>query len=277
MANVNGSEQAELTIENLESQIQSLIDEQKQLNKRVSSLQRRNLKLEELNILKDEFIAIASHQLRTPATAVKQYIELVLSGYSDELTENQKLFLDKANDSNNRQLRIIDDLLQIARIDSSTFKLKTEMINLRELMDKIVVEARDKIINKHQNLDYKGPAKDIFIKGDPDRLTMLYENLIENAANYSPAESSIEVCLKKTAQGAVTEVIDSGVGIDRSDFSKLFQKFSRIPNPLSVEVGGTGLGLYWALKVAKLHGGIIDVKSSLGKGSTFKVTLPIEN
>jgi len=262
-------------IKELEELIENLISEQRALNRRVSSLQRRNLRLEELNTLKDEFIAVASHQLRTPATGVKQYIGLLLEGYADPLTPSQRLFLENAEESNDRQLQIIDDLLQVARIDSESFKLSMTKVDLKSIVDESLKGLRDKIKNHKQKVEYIEPSKKIMIKGDGERLRMMFENLIDNAINYSSPDKKI--CVKVSANKGLAkiEIKDEGVGISRQDFPKLFQKFSRIPNPLSVEVGGTGLGLYWALKVAKLHGGNIEVKSHLNQGSTFTVTLPL--
>jgi signal transduction histidine kinase len=104
---------------------------------------------------------------------------------------------------------------------------------------------------------------------------MVFENLIENASNYSPEDTTIEVKVRGTQDKVVVDVQDHGVGIPKQDFNRLFQKFSRIPNDLSVEAGGTGLGLYWAQKMIKLHGGEIKVRSKLNEGSIFTVILPL--
>jgi two-component system, OmpR family, phosphate regulon sensor histidine kinase PhoR len=262
-------------IEQLESQIKLLINEQRALNRRVASLQRRNIRLQELNDLKDEFIAVASHQLRTPATGVKQYIGLLLEGYADPISPSQKLFLQKAEDSNNRQLQIIDDLLQVARVDSESFKLNISKVDINHILQLTVEELREKISKKRQSVFYVRPRRKIYAKGDSDRLRMVFENLIENASNYSPDDTTIEVRIRNTKDKVIIEIRDQGVGINRQDFPKLFQKFSRIPNQLSVEAGGTGLGLYWAYKIVQLHSGDIKVKSKLGEGTTFTVVLPI--
>jgi signal transduction histidine kinase len=259
----------------LEARILQLMTEQRALNRRATKLQRRNLRLEELNRIKDEFIAVASHQLRTPATGVKQYIGLLLEGYADPLTESQLLFLEKANESNNRQLRIIDDLLQVARIDSESFKLQLSEIGVRKVLREVGDDLHEKITERNQEITYDVPKKIIPIKADSERLRMVFENLIDNASNYSPPNSEIKVVLRASKGWAYVDIIDKGVGIDRRDFPKLFQKFSRIPNALSVERGGTGLGLYWAYKICQLHGGDIRIKSKLGVGSIFTVVLPI--
>ncbi len=272
--NIGNADQQRRDMDELRSQIERLIVEQKTLNRRATTLQRRNVQLQELNRIKDEFIAVASHQLRTPATGVKQYLGLLLEGYADPLSKNQKMFLQKADDSNNRQLRIIDDLLQVARIDSETFRLDVSKLDLGQLVYEVIGDMKNKIKRKKQKVIYAPPKKKIMIRGDIDRLRMVIENIIDNAINYSDQNKSISVSVKRQKEVVVVEIKDEGVGIDRSDFPKLFQKFSRIPNPLSVEVGGTGLGLYWASKIARLHNGTIRVKSKVGEGSTFSVILP---
>lgn len=262
-------------IRELEAQVDRLMIEQRSLNRRAASLQRRNLRLEELNKLKDEFIAVASHQLRTPATAVKQYLGLLLEGYSEPLADSQRLFLERAFESNERQLNIVDDLLQIARIDSESFSLKLSRTWLRDIIRQAAQELDDKLAKKQQTIAYSFPKKKIPVLADPQRLMMVFENLIDNAINYSPEHTVVRVHLHASKGYALIDFTDRGVGIDRRDFPKLFQKFSRIPNPLSVEVGGTGLGLYWAYKIVQLHGGDIKVKSKLGEGTTFTVIFPI--
>lgn len=261
-------------ISQLEEQIERLVIEQRSINRRAASLQRRNLRLEELNRLKDEFIAVASHQLRTPATAVKQYLGLLLEGYADPLSDSQKLFLERAFESNERQLNIVDDLLQIARIDSESFRLKLSRIELRKVVREAASELEDKLAKRDQKIVYKIPKRKYPVNGDAERLLMVFENLIDNASNYSPSGTTISVDIHFSKGFTLVDIHDQGVGIDRRDYPKLFQKFSRIPNPLSVEVGGTGLGLYWAYKIVRLHGGDIQVRSKLGEGSTFTVVLP---
>ncbi len=260
--------------EELLYELDVLRTEQQELSKRASQLERSNLRLAELSQSKDEFIAIASHQLRTPATGVKQYIALLLEGYTEPLTPSQILFLQKANQSNDRQLQIIDDLLQVARIDSSSFRLKTERADISELVNYTLSELHEKAESRRQELIFKPPKIKVEALVDIAKFRMVIENLVENAINYSDEGKSIAIKLHRNDDFVVVSVEDQGVGIDSEDLPKLFQKFSRVPNLLSVEVGGTGLGLYWADKIVKLHGGNIEVRSKAGKGSTFIVKIP---
>ncbi|MBX4199330.1 HAMP domain-containing histidine kinase [Candidatus Saccharibacteria bacterium] len=263
-------------VKQLQKEVAALRSEQRKLNKTALELIKRNALLAELNISKDEFIAIASHQLRTPASAVKQYIDLLIEGYAQPLTPEQQGFLQKAKQSNNRQLRIIDDLLQVARIDSESFKLNVETLQIRKIIKDVAEELREKIEAKNQNITYELPKKTIPVDADSSRLKMVFENIIDNASKYSPADSMIQITLRASQGYAMIDIKDQGVGIERKDFPKLFQKFSRLPNTSSIEVSGSGLGLYWVKKILQLHGGDISVKSKLGVGSTFTVKLPIK-
>lgn len=262
-------------IDELESQIEALLREQKSLNRRVTILQRRNLQLQEFNRMKDEFIAVASHQLRTPATGVKQYLSLLLEGYADPITESQKTFLEKAQESNDRQLTIIDDLLEVARVDSDSFTLHLKALEIRKIIREVVEELQSKLEHRHQRITYRLPKKTIPVLGDAEKLRMVFDNLIDNASNYSRKNSEICITLRSAKGFSYIDIRDQGVGISPKDMPRLFQKFSRIHNPLSIKVGGTGLGLYWAQRIVKFHGGEISVSSKPGEGSTFTVMLPI--
>jgi two-component system phosphate regulon sensor histidine kinase PhoR len=258
----------------LEQQIENLKKRERTLTRLTASLERRNLRLEELNAMKDEFIGIASHQLRTPATGVKQYINLLLDGFADDLNDNQKMFLERANESNDRQLHIIDDLLRVARIDSDGFAIRKTEVDPVLMVEEVADILKSKLDRRHQQLVIKKPKQSISVNADPDNLRMVLENLIDNASNYTANEKKITISFKD-GKGFTSIIIkDEGVGIDKKDYPKLFQKFSRIPNQFSVLIDGTGLGLYWAEKVVSLHNGSIDVRSEVGKGSTFTINLP---
>jgi signal transduction histidine kinase len=245
------------------------------LVQRATALAKQRFRLIALGRTKDEFAAIASHQLRTPATAVKQYLGLLLDGYAEPLTENQKNFLLKAYENNERQLHVIDDILQIVRLDLDKVRLDLKIHDLGAITEATVDGLQPTFRKNRQKVLIKKPQGVIRATVDKKQISTALENLLENASNYSPKGSSIQVTLKKNKGGLQITIEDKGVGIDPSDFPKLFQKFSRIPNPLSVEAGGTGLGLYWADKIIKMHKGSISIKSAVGRGSVFAINLPV--
>lgn len=227
-----------------------------------------------LNRAKDEFISLASHQLRTPATGVKQYIGMLLDGMIGELSPAQISILEKAYDSNERQLQIIADLLKVARVDAGKVTLKPVDVDLAEMIQDILGELTEVFEQRRQTVDFTPPQQPVVAHIDRATMRMVIENMVDNASKYSGPNQPITVCIGRRDREIFIGITDSGVGIAPSDRDKLFEKFSRIPNPLSTHVGGTGLGLYWAKRIVDMHGGGIEVESDLGKGSTFTVLLP---
>jgi signal transduction histidine kinase len=230
-----------------------------------------------LNRSKDEFITLASHQLRTPATAVKQYIGMMLDNYAGKLSKSQRGMLEVAYDSNERQLEVANSLLNVAQIDAGTVQLHVQRVDLVPLLTAIARDQTAMLKKRDQTLHIGYSHRRLVIPGDKAKLGMVFENIIDNASKYSMPGTAIEVELFKDGDCVIIEVKDEGVGITKPDQKKLFKKFSRIENPLSIEVGGTGLGLYWARKVVDLHEGRITVVSEPEMGSTFRISLPLKN
>lgn len=237
-------------------------------------LQRQSAALEALNTSKDEFISLASHQLRTPATGVKQFLGLVLDGYAGELTDEQRRYLERAYVSNDRQIDLVNDLLRVAQVDAGKVTLDKKTADLTELVKDVVEEQRDTFKKRRQHVTVSLPGEPLPASIDVARFRMVIENLVNNASKYTPEDGSIRVTLSDSEASIAISIRDTGVGIAPDSVSKLFQKFSRIPNHLSDTVGGSGLGLYWAQKITELHGGSIDIRSVLDKGSEFIITVP---
>lgn len=228
----------------------------------------------DLNKTKDEFISLASHQLRTPATGVKQYLGMVLEGMSGDITDMQETLLKKAYTSNERQLTIVSDLLKVAQIDAGKVHIRQEAVNLTELLSDVIKEQEDTYAMRKQSVVFDVPKFDATASADPDKIRMVLENMIDNASKYSDPGKKMHVKITEKDTMVAVHIKDNGVGVAPEDVDKLFEKFNRIHNHLSNHVGGTGLGLYWAKKVVDLHGGVIKVSSVLGEGSTFSVYLP---
>lgn len=227
----------------------------------------------ELNQAKDEFISIASHQLRTPATGVKQYVGMLLDGMFGELTSAQQELLAKAYESNERQLKIVSDLLKVARVDAGKVVIKKSEADINLLLADIVAEQKEIAKERKQRIRFT-PAKSPAISlVDRDAIRMVFENLIDNASKYSEENTEITVSVSMRESVIEVKIADKGVGISEADQVKLFEKFSRIHNPLSTQAGGSGLGLYWAKRIVDLHGGTIEVDSKPQKGTVFTVCL----
>ncbi|MDB5166199.1 MAG: hypothetical protein JWM37_271 [Candidatus Saccharibacteria bacterium] len=237
---------------------------------------RRVEELMTINRTKDEFISLASHQLRTPATAVKQYLGMILEGFVGDVTDAQKQIVRAAYDSNERQINIVNELLYVALVDAGKLSLKKERVNINKLLRSSIKEQAPKLSQRKQTilLSADESIDTSPIIGDSLHLQMALDNLIDNASKYSEPGKPIEVNVSHDDDYISVAVRDQGVGIAKDDMDKLFQKFSRIYNTLSAEVGGSGLGLYWTDKVIRLHGGDLSVASKPGAGSTFTVRVP---
>lgn len=226
-----------------------------------------------LNKAKDDFIALASHQLRTPATVVKQYISLLINEFAGPLSVDQLQYLQIAFNSNERQLKVINDLLKTAQLDSSRYMLDKHKQDIVALINESIDEMETALDLKQQTINYEGP-KTAEVEMDAHEIKLVLINLLENASKYSRHKTEIGVRVKQTGSWIEIGVTDSGVGIAQKDQLKIFDKFTRVDNDLSDTVTGSGLGLYWVKRILKIHGGSIRVKSELGKGSSFIMRLP---
>lgn len=238
---------------------------------------KQNERLVALNRSKDEFISVASHQLRTPATGVKQYLGMLLDDMFGELTDTQRDIVSRAYDSNERQLRIISDLLKVAQLDAGDVLLHPITTDLSELVHHIIQDLSATFKERSQVLEYRPYKGEALAFVDLESIRMVIENIIENASKYSNEDAHVIVSVKKIDKKVVISVIDDGVGVDPELEHMLFERFSRLENPLSDKVGGTGLGLYWSKKVVDLHGGDIIYSPNKSGGSIFKIVLPIKD
>ncbi len=227
-----------------------------------------------LDKAKDEFVSLASHQLRTPATGVKTYISLLLDGFAGELSPEQRDFMMRAYRSNERQLHIIDSLLSVASIESGKISLNKMPVSLSEMVEGVVSDNARMFEERNQTVEIIKSARPVIAEIDPNRFRMILDNLLSNASKYSPDNSKITVQLASHGRKASITVTDYGIGIAKKDLPKLFLKFSRINNPTSTDTEGSGLGLYLVKYLVSLHGGKISVVSRPRRGSAFTITLP---
>lgn len=231
----------------------------------------------EVDRMKNEFISIASHQLRTPMSGVKGALALLMEEVLGPLNREQQQFLRRAYDSNERLIALVNDLLNISRLEQGSLQLRSEAVNLEEMLRSLVAEFQPRAARYRQQLRLEtagAEAGESVVYGDGMRLREVFANLLDNAAKYTPENGSIAVRWRADGDQVCVEVRDSGVGIPPDKLSLIFQKFNRIQNSLSGREFGTGLGLYFARSVVELHQGRIEVASHPGEGSTFRVSLP---
>jgi len=200
---------------------------------------------------------------------------MLLAGYAGDLTKDQCAMLQTAYESNERQLAVVNDILRVAQLDLDKVKLKRSRHSIPKIIKGILSDVLPVANERSQEVVFTKPDGQCNAWVDEEFFRMALGNIVDNASKYTPQGGKITITLEQQTGGNTTvEVTDEGVGIATDDIDKLFKKFSRIQNPLSVEVGGTGLGLYWANEVIELHGGTIQVSSRLNKGTSFLVTIP---
>lgn len=229
----------------------------------------------ELQQTKDELLALTSHQLRTPASGVKQYVGMLLQGFVGELSPQQEAIAKKAFAANERQLETINQLLHVAKADADQLVLQKEVIELLSLTNQVIESMQASIDEQEAIVTVKAPKKAIYVNVDERYVRMVIENLVSNALKYSKAGQLIKITVTARKEIAIVSIRDYGVGIAEEDIPRLFKKFSRIPNPLSKSVGGSGLGLFLAEQIMIAHHGDIEVDSKLGKGTIFTATMPL--
>lgn len=241
-------------------------------------LKNANIKLKGLDRLKDEFVSIASHELRTPMTVINNYLWMVLHGKAGEISQKQKLYLDRAAISSQRLIALVNDMLTISRIQRGKIMVKSESGDLLELAKGVVEELKIKAKEKKLKLSLKEPEKKLpQVLLDKERIREALVNLIGNALKFTPEKGEIVVSFKRKGQWMTALVADTGPGIAQEDLPKLFKKFGRLDRSFATvaETRGTGLGLYICKQIIDLHHGKIGVKSELGKGSTFYFSLKV--
>lgn len=222
-------------------------------------------------IQKDEFTSIASHELRTPATGVKQYLGMLLEGYFGELTPEQRRTAKKAYEVNERQIKIADNLLLVSRINAGKIHIGDQPHNVHAIVAGIIKERQPALTHRHQTIVLE-MAPDVEAKFDPIYIRLVLDNLISNASQYSPDGAKIRITGVADNQRLVVSVKDEGVGIKDEDIDKIYQKSSRFFGQRSTK--GGGLGLYWSKKIIEMHDGELTVQSQVGHGSTFTIALP---
>lgn len=235
----------------------------------------RDVTLErEVDRMKSEFISLASHQLRTPLSAIKTYSHMLIDGFMGELTKPQQKAMDTILSASDRMNELINLLLNVSRIEGGniTLNIKRHSLNqlLHELKKELTLQAREKEIS----LDFKIPKTDIHVRTDNLIVKEVLTNLITNAVKYTPEGGTVTIRLRAKENSAVFAVSDSGIGIPKYSQDHIFSKFFRAQNVMRTETTGSGLGLYLVKGLVDNLGGTIWFKSEENVGSTFYLELP---
>jgi len=229
--------------------------------------------IKKLEKMRSEFVANVSHELRTPLTSIQGFVETLKEGAINN-PEKAQYFLDIIEKQSNRLNNLIEELLQLSKIESQEIAMNLQSINLRDLIDKTILEFKEKIDQKEQQVKINISPQLPLVKADPEQIEVVFRNLLDNAIKYTPNRGKISISALEKAENIYIEVADNGIGISAEHLPRIFERFYRADKDRSRKLGGTGLGLAIVKHIVQANQGTIGVESKPGKGSKFFFTLP---
>lgn len=255
-------------IQNFATTLQEKVDEA------THKLRRTNEKLRQLDETKDDFISMASHQLRTPLTSVKGYISMVLDGDAGKVSPQQRKLLEQSFTSSQRMVYLIADLLNVSRLKTGKFVIEPKPTNLAEVVESEIDQLKETAKGRGLKLEYQQPKSFPSLNLDETKIRQVIMNFSDNSIYYTPTGGTITVNLVEKPDSVEFTVVDNGIGVPKAEQHHLFNKFYRAGNAKKARPDGTGLGLFMAQKVVVAQGGAIIFHSEEGKGSTFGFSFP---
>jgi len=227
--------------------------------------------------MKTEFVSISAHQLRTPLSAIKWTLRMLLDGDLGKITEEQRDFIEKTYKSNERMINLINDLLDVTRIEEGRYLYEPVLIDFEPLVQSVINTYREEIKKKELKLEFKKPEKKLpQVRVDVEKMGLAIQNLLDNAIKYTLDGGEIIISLVPAEKAIEFLIKDTGIGIPKNQQDKVFSKFFRGSSAIKMETDGSGLGLFIAKNIIEAHGGKIWFESEEGKGTTFYFTLPVE-
>lgn len=259
------------------------VSEQSKQRRRIeelaSQLESSNEKLKGLDKLKTEFLSLASHQLRSPLTAIKGYSSMLIENSFGDITEQQKEPLNRIFESTNHLVKVVEDLLNISKIEQGGLTYEMSKFDMKKVVTDFLADFSISAANKHLTITYDDDNQsDYIVYGDQEKLRQVILNLIDNSIKYTN-EGGVHLNLSHdtASKSVILKIKDTGIGMDQETKSKLFGKFSRGAGGAKLNTGGSGLGLYLAKQIVEAHKGSISVDSEgEDKGSTFTLSLKID-
>lgn len=249
---------------------------QQRIDEATKELRASNAQLQRLDEAKDEFVSMASHQLRTPLTSVKGYIDMVLEGDAGKISDMQKHLLGEAFTSSERMVHLINDFLNVSRLQTGKFMIDRRQIDLASIVRQEVDGLQTTAGQRQLTLAYEAPSSFPLLYLDEGKMRQVVMNFIDNAIYYSKENTTITISLKADDDTLELTVKDTGIGVPADEQAQLFTKFYRASNARKQRPDGTGVGLYLAKKVIIAHGGSMVFSSAPDKGSVFGFTLPVK-
>jgi signal transduction histidine kinase/GGDEF domain-containing protein len=275
-----------LNLDELIIRIRKVLEEKQRfvrLKDFADKLERANQELRRVDAMKSEFVSVASHELRTPLAAIKNAVQLMLSGKTGEINENQSKFLSMAERNINRLTNILNDLLSLSRIESGKIELNFQNVALKRIIELTASSLRPQADVKSIQIEVGVPEQLPAVYGDPEKIEQILTNLIGNSIKFTAEGGKILITAKplpKEKEGGygdrvAVSVKDTGIGIPPEHLESIFEKFHQVESSLHRSVSGTGLGLAITKGLVEAHQGKIWAESEVEKGSTFTFTLPI--
>ena len=275
-----------LNLDELIIRIRKVLEERQRfvrLKDFADKLEKANQELRKIDAMKSEFVSVASHELRTPLAAIKNSVQLMLSGKTGEINENQVKFLSMAERNINRLTNILNDLLNLSKIESGKIELKFEDIELKGIIELTASSLRIQADGKSIQIEVEVPEQIPAVYGDPEKIEQILTNIIGNSIKFTAEGGKILITAKLLSpekEGGPRHTVavyvkDTGIGIPPEHLEPIFEKFHQVEGSLHRSVSGTGLGLAITKGLVEAHQGKIWVESEVGKGSTFTFTLPI--
>ncbi len=239
-------------------------------------LRKSFVKFQELDEKKDEFINIASHEFRTPMTAISGYISMILDGDAGEISPESRKYLEQVFKSSKELLTLINDMLDIAKLESGKWKLFYEDIEMKGFIGDTIANLRPLALLKKQNIEILIDYDELIYRTDNRKFQQVLINIVGNALKYTPEQGYIKVHSWITDESLFVEVADTGIGIPKTHLTHIFEKFAQVKNPLTRDINGTGLGLAITKKIIEKFFGTIKVESEEWQGSVFTIELPLQ-
>lgn len=242
---------------------------------RFNETQERNLAISRL---KSQFVSVAAHQLRTPLSALKWTMRLLLDGDIGAISEEQKKILERGYVTNERMISLVNDMLEVSRIEEGKYGFSFQKVFIAEIVQNVVLEITPEAERQgvQVNVAIQVPKK-LSLIGDPERLHAALMNLLDNALRYNHPGGKVALTLMRDAEFVKISVEDTGIGIPDTEADKIFSKFYRATNALKRETEGSGLGLFIVQNIVNRHGGSIEFASIENKGTSVSLTLPVRH
>jgi len=226
--------------------------------------------------MKTEFVSLSAHQLRTPLSAIKWTLRMLLDGDLGPILKEQREFIEKSYGSNERMINLINDLLDVTRIEEGRYLYKPVFANIEPIVQFVINSFKKEIEEKNLQFEFKKPEEKLpAVKVDVEKIKLAIQNLLENAIRYTRPGGEVIISLKYAKGEIELSIKDTGVGIPKDQQARVFTKFFRAANVIRMETEGSGLGLFIAKNIIEAHGGRIWFESEEGKGTTFYFTLPV--